>query len=300
MNTPQTDAGGTLNYIPFADVPRVFLDEVGHKLADYSVAIGKVTQENPLRFRVFASGVLVHKGNRYGVLTAHHCVNPPHSPDFHFGSVDGDKLMLLLRRGNFSVLSSEILIRHNLGIPTGENDEPDLAFIEILKSPQLDSIKAISSFWSLDRDWWTIRKEFGQLETPFTVNGFPGEYHDTEDDGNITRKIYRHMAFFYAIRSDGIFPGQDWDYLEAVNRYDSGNELPLSFEGVSGGAAWGLKIQQNKSTGKFVLQDFCLIGIAISQIPISQEELRVRIHFIRSIYDVAWQNFTPKMGDLPP
>jgi hypothetical protein len=293
MNTPQPNAGGTLDYIPFSDVPDDFQNEVGLKLADYSVAIGEITQENPLRFRVFGSGVLVRKGNRYGVLTAHHCVNRPHGPDFHFGSIGGDKLMLLLRRGNFTVLPPEILVRHNLGIPNHINDEPDLAFIEISNSPQLDSIKAISSFWSLDRDWWTIRKEFGQLEMPFTVNGFPGEYHDTKHDGNIIRKIYKHMAFFYAIRSDGIFPGQDWDYLEAVNRYNNGNELPSSFKGVSGGPAWGLKIQRNTSTGKFVLQDFCLIGIAISQIPISQEELRVRIHFIRSIYDVAWQKFMP-------
>jgi len=279
-------------YLTFANLPTDFQEQTGYALADYSLAIGRVTQEKPLRFKVFGSGVLVRRGNRFGVLTAHHCLNSAGGPDFRFGSIDGDKLMLVLKRVNCAVLPPEILVQHNLGIPSTVGGEPDLAFVEILNSPELGSLKAVSSFWSLDRNAWTIKREFGQLEMPFAVIGFPGEFHRTIPEGNVIRKIYKHMAFFYGIRSDGIFLGQDWDYLEAVNRYDSSSGLPSSFNGVSGGPAWGLQIQRDKSTGQLVLKDHCLIGIAISQIRISNEELRVRIHFIRSIYNAGWQGQT--------
>ena len=98
------------------------------------------------------------------------------------------------------------------------------------------------------------------------------------------------MAFFYAIRPDGVHERDGWDYLEATNRYDEGNELPASFKGVSGGPAWGLKIAKDKATGQLILKDSSLIGIAISQIQITKKELKVRAHFIRSIYDLGWRN----------
>jgi hypothetical protein len=285
-----TNADGTPEHLKFADVPREFMDQTSYALADYSVAIGRITHEHPTRFEIFASGVLVRKGNRRGVLTAHHCVHGPQAPEFRFGSLDGDKLVLVLKRNNLVVLPPEVLVKHDLGIPKAD-EEPDLAFVEILPSPQLGTVSAVGSFWSLDRDTWKLRREFGQPEMPFTVIGFPGAYHRTKIEGNTTRKIIKHMAFFYAIRSDGLFfSGEDWDYLEAANRYDEGNDLPASFHGVSGGPAWGLKIKRDKVSGHLILKDFSLIGIAISKIRISKDEIRVRIHFIRSIYDVAWRN----------
>ncbi len=284
---PKTTRG--FEHLKFADVPEEFMDATGYSLADYSVAIGHVTHENPLRFEIFGSGVLVQKGKRCGLLTAHHCVHGPDAPEFRFGSFDGDKLVLVLKRSHLVVLPPEILVKHDLGIPTADG-EPDLAFVEFLASPQLGAVRAVSSFWSLDRDFGKIATEFGQFGMPFTVIGFPGTYHQTKREGNIVRKIIKHMAFFYAIRPKGIFSARGWDYVEATNRYDQGNELPPTFHGVSGGPVWGLKIKREKQSGRLILNDFALLGIAISQIRASKKALRVRAHFIRSIYELAWLN----------
>jgi hypothetical protein len=278
------------DYLKFADVPRSFMDQTGYTLADYSVAIGRITDENPMRFAIYASGVLVRKGNRHGILTAHHCVHYP-GPELRFGSFDGDKLLLVLKRNNFLVLPPEVLVKRDLGIPKA-NEEPDLAFVEILPSSQLGSIKAIGSFCHLDNDPAKIKQEFGQIDMPFTVIGFPAAYHQTKHEGNVTRKIIKHMAFFYAIRPYCVCERDGWDYIEATNRYDEGHELPASFKGVSGGPAWGLKISKDKRNGQLILKDFSLIGIAISQIQITANELKVRAHFIKSIYDLGWQNLT--------
>jgi hypothetical protein len=275
------------NYLKFADVPRDFMEETGYTLADYSVALGFSVNENATKFEIYASGVLVRKGNRFGILTAHHCVHKP-APEFRFGSFDGDKLLLVLKRNNFIVLPPEILVKHALAIPKA-NKEPDLAFVEILPSPQLGSIKAIGSFWSLDKNPLDIEQEFGKINMPFTVVGFPGAYHQTKIEGKTTRKIIKHMAYFYAIGSDGICERDGWDYIEANNWYGGNNELPKSFVGVSGGPVWGLQIKRDEKNGQLSLKKFALIGIAFLEIPITKKKLRVRAHFIKSIYELAWR-----------
>jgi hypothetical protein len=191
-------------YIKFRDLPHDFMEETGYTLADFSVALGGFEKANPKIPRFWGSGVLVQKGKRFGILTAHHCVHKP-AYDFRFG-FGGDKLVLVLKRAQFIVLPPEILIKHALGIPKGNEMEPDLA------------------------------------------------------------------------------------YIEANNEYEGNNDLPGSFGGVSGGPVWGLQINRNKTDGKLILKKFSLMGIAFLQIEITKKQRRVRAHFIKSIYDLAWRN----------
>lgn len=279
------------NYLKSSEVPRSFMDETGYTLADYSVALGYSGNAKDSKLQIFGSGVLVHKGNRFGVLTAHHCADNSDA-DFQFGSFGGNRLVLVLKH-RFIKLPPEVLIKHSLGIPKGAEMEPDLAFVEILPSPQLDSIKAISSFWSLDKDSFDIQQAFGGTGMPFTVVGFPGEYHQPpKSDGRTIRVRIKHMTYFYAIAPDSISTRGGWDYIEAQNWYGKNNDLPNSFEGVSGGPVWGLQIKRDKVTGQLILKKFSLIGIAFLQVRLSKKKLRVRAHFIKSIYDIAWRNMS--------
>src|SRR5262249_1544505 len=122
------------------------------------------------------------------------------------------------------------------------------------------------------------------------VVGYPGEYHQTKNEGRTIRKIVKHMTFFYSIASDSIQERNGWDYIEANNQYEGNNDLPSAFNGVSGGPVWGLQISRSKSDGKLNLKKFSLIGIAFLQIKISKKQIRVRANFIKSIYDIAWRN----------
>jgi len=79
------------------------------------------------------------------------------------------------------------------------------------------------------------------------------------------------------------------DYLDSVCWYGPSKELPSTFAGISGGPVWGIKLIKDEQTGKFRLLKSALIGITFYQTDVKNMERRLRAHFIRSIYDLAWK-----------
>ena len=95
-----------------------------------------------------------------------------------------------------------------------------------------------------------------------------------------------------AIAPGDVFERNGWDYIENNCWYGGSSQLPLTFGGVSGGPVWGLKLRRDESNGQFSLINYALIGILFCETPIQNEERRLRGHFIKSIYDIAWKNVT--------
>ena len=96
------------------------------------------------------------------------------------------------------------------------------------------------------------------------------------------------MSYFYVHGCDS-FSGEDngWDYVKAEDKKTDGL---FSFEGMSGGAVWGLRIKKHPDN-TFELLQSCLIGINIWQTEtVGSDDISVHAHFIRSIYDTAWRN----------
>jgi hypothetical protein len=281
-------AVGKNEMMTIGDLPRDFMEETGHTLADYSVALGFSENGNPTEMLPIGSGVLVRKGNCQGILTAHHCIHKP-GRDLQVGHTAGDTVLLLLKRRQPMKIPPEVLVKHALAVPKTDDFGPDLAFLEILPCPQLGSLQAACSFWNLDKDPTKIAKGFGIVGTPFAVIGFPEVFSQKSVEGLVTRFKMKHMTFYYSIVADGLPARECWDYVEANCLHDEKSDLPKTFAGVSGGPVWGLKIKRDKKTGKFSLLDFALIGIAFFQTGIKNEEQRIRAHFIKSIYRACWK-----------
>jgi hypothetical protein len=72
--------------------------------------------------------------------------------------------------------------------------------------------------------------------------------------------------------------------------YGGTPDLPATFSGVSGGPVWGMKLSKNKSDGQINIDKSALIGITFYQTELKGDERRLRAHFIKSIYDLAWRN----------
>ncbi len=271
------------------DVPRKFMRETGHALADYSVALGFSKDSKGKTFTPSGSGVLVRKGRRFGILTARHCVCNP-GPDLRLGPTGTDVLFIVLQRGRSVLIQPQGVIKHPLATPQSEEYGPDLAFIEVLPGESLNSIKAVGSFWSLDREPATVVAKFGKIGTLLATIGFPGVHYDTKREGNTIRHQIKHMAYYFLIGPGDTFERDGWDYIENMCDCGPSSELPDSFAGVSGGPMWGLHFNVDEASEQFALTDFALLGTVFYQTPIQGEERKLRAHYIKSIYELAWSH----------
>jgi hypothetical protein len=275
--------------VEYSEVPLIFMEETGYTLADYSVGLGYYDDEKATIPQIFGSGVFVTRGNRFGILTAHHCIHPP-GPNLNLGNFGGHRLALITKAAGkrYVIVPPEIVQKHALGVPDDETNEPDLAFIEISQCPFLDSLKAMVSFWPLTRKNLSKAKRLKKINMPFTVIGFPGHYQK-RIAGTPSRLQIAHKAYFYSIIRGGVSKRNDWDYVTANNVYYEGHTLPPTFAGVSGGPVWALEVHGNRGDLNFVLADFCLVGIAFFQIPLPNSGMQIKAHFMDSIYSKAWE-----------
>lgn len=270
------------------DMPKSFTHGVLKKaFSDYSVAISRIKDGKP---SWLGSGVLVRKGKHFGILTAHHCLHAC-SPEVQLGSHSGDKMCFLVNPGRSIFVKPEELLEHELVIPGVDEFGPDLTFIEILSPERLGTFKACGTFWSLDKQSTDVIKEFGQPLTPAATVGFPEVDYNTIREGNKVRFQLRHMIYDNAIKEGAVFEKDGWDYLDSTIWYPGDVGLPTSFAGVSGGPVWGMELKYHKSDGHISIEKHALIGITFYEIFRRGDEGRLRAHFIKSIYDMAWQNF---------
>lgn len=254
--------------------------------SDYSVALGRLKEG---KYCPLGTGVLVKRGNRHGILTAHHCLHAC-TPEVSLGSEQGDSLALILNHGRLVHAKPIEAIEHVLAKPKTDEFGPDLTFIEILSVERLGTLKAIGSFWSLDKPKAKILKDFGSPLTPNVTIGFPEFHYNKIVDGSVTRHQIRHMTYQNAIKQGAVFRNDGWDYLDSTIWYPGDPDLPASFSGLSGGPVWGMEIIHRKKTNTYKIGKSALVGITFFEIYRRGDTGRLRAHFINSIYDRAWRS----------
>lgn len=275
-------------YMTVGDMPESYRQGVLLKaFADYSVALGRVKDGKPVWL---GSGVLVRKGKHFGILTAHHCLHAC-SPEVQLGSHSGDKMCFVVSPGRSIFAEPEELLEHELAVPKMDELGPDLTFIEILSPERLGTFKAAGTFWSLDRQPSDVVQAFGTPLTPIASIGFPEVHFNTVREGNTTRHQIRHMVYDNAIKEGDVFEKDGWDYLDTTISDLNNPGLPSSFAGVSGGPVWGMELRHHKSDGHISIEKHALIGITFYEIFRQGDKGRLRAHFIKSIYDMAWRDF---------
>ena len=278
------------------DVPPEFMQSVKVHFRDYSVALGRVINGNSETYTNLGSGVLIRRGNRYGMLTAYHCLHSS-TPEVRIGPKGTDDLMLQISRQNVLMLKPTDVFEHVLAKPIVDEFGPDLTFIEILPGSPLSTCKAIGSFWSLDRSSLQVMKDFGVPGTITISVGFPAAFYDVKViNKNIHQRVW-HMSYVNVVEKSNLFEKDGWDYLDSTIDYSgssiksasSSPELPDSFAGMSGGPVWGGQIKRDKNTHELSIVNDALIGITFYQTGTENGKRRLRAHFIKSIYDLGWK-----------
>lgn len=283
-------------FITIGQLPDYIEEAVKRDFTPYSVALGRIRESDSDRFKPLGSGVFVKRGNRYGILTAHHCL---HDSALFIGKNGTDRLALITHLTPGRILPASAVEEYELAPPADRAYNPfgpDLTFLEILPGERLGSIKGEVSFYPLDANVGTVKEKWSKPTTPIVLVGFPGrDYVTTNLTTEVIHHQVRHMAFMGVIDENAEVLKGDWDYLEIGVRYTETNDLPDCFAGVSGGPIWALQIKED-SFGKLHIQDYALVGIAFWQTMGVGDYRVIRGHFISSIYDVAWRNLPPKDG----
>ncbi len=272
------------------DLPGDFMNLVMRAHSDYSVALARIRNEKAEHFTPLGSGVLVSKGSRFGILTARHCLHAC-SPEVELGPTGKDALLLVLRGQRTVRIEPDNAFEHNLVCPRSEEFGPDLTFVEIAPGGCLSSMKAVGSFWSLDRNSEELIKAFGIVGTSIVSIGFPQLDYKTTVVGNDVHHKLRHMSYVNAIGEGDVFERDGWDYIESTCFYPGEKDLPETFAGVSGGPVWASELRRRKSDGHISIEKSALVGITFYQTEHTGDQRRLRAHFIKSIYDLAWRGF---------
>lgn len=216
--------------VTIGDLPESFMEVVKREFTDFSVALARVRDGSAGTFAPLGAGVLVQQGNRFGILTAHHCLHAC-TPAVQLGASGCDALALTLRGGRCLLVRPHEAVEHLLVTPESEEFGPDLTFIEILPGVRLGTFKAIGSFWSLNRHPDELIGEFGGIGTLIATIGFPAVDYHTQIDGQNINHLIRHMAYLGGIGEGDVFERNGWDYVEANCDYSNSPDLPPTFKG---------------------------------------------------------------------
>lgn len=256
-----------------------------------SVALNRVKIGDNSTFQPIGSGVFVQKGNRYGILTAHHCLHQI-EPEISLGIGGADSLALVLgtRAEQNVTIAPNLLVEHVLGEPKCPEWGPDLTFIEIIPSNALASLMGRVFFYPLDKDYKAIKRKFGKLGTANVSIGFPQVYYNTNRQPRYVEHLLKHMTFFGTIQKGNVRDKKDWDYFDSSIYYEAQSELPETFGGVSGGPVWGMILRKIDRKPFVEVLDSALIGITFYQTDVKGRQRFLRAHFVKSIFHTSWKD----------
>ena len=277
-------------YFQIGSLPADFQDVVMREFVPYSVALSRVVGDDAITFVPLGSGTVVRRNNRVGILTAHHCLHTSR-PEVSIGPNGTDTLALVLRGGRSVILRPEEAFEHELARPRSNDYGPDLTFIEIAPGPRLESVLAYGSVWNLDRRVEEIRPNFAEVGNLIASTGFPEVYCNTKIDGRDIHRLAHHETAINVISEDSVEERDEWDYLSVTCDYSGSPNLPKTFEGFSGGGIWSMQLRKNRETEQISIDRSALVGVTFYQTERLDDKRKLRGHFIRTIYEVAWEGF---------
>lgn len=278
------------------DIPRSVDFEINKALINYSVLVCRKRGNDPKTFASIGSGTFVIRNGMYGILTAHHCLHKCY-PSVSIGTQGKDKLLLMVTRSGCVILNPNDAKEHPLAIPDTDEFGPDLTFIEIFSGPKLDLLKAKVSFWNLDQKQYNLAKKRSKPGILIVQAGFPKvDYHTTIIKHEIHHK-FKFMVFTGILGGEDIFKKDAWDYINSKVYYRNSENIPETFKGVSGGGIWAV-MPQRTNNDQWTIEIFCLVGVVFYQIEVSDNRKKLRGHFIKTIYETAWNKVANNSVDL--
>lgn len=228
------------------------------------------------------SGTLVTVGSLHGILTAAHVVERllnygkvglslvAKSPDHY------QRLVMDMDR-----IGQPVVIKASNFGPLG----PDLAFVPLVDNEVLGWLKAKSSFYSLSKRRDAVLSG-ERPPIPYSDN-LVGTIHELTEEvpsGRPRVRLIKFRTIFCPVRPTAVrcFSKHDLIYLRPTTDHEPSFNLPLSFEGVSGGAFW--KTYVTEKNGINEVTESRLMGVPFYQSIADNGKIEITCHWSYSIY----------------
>ncbi|GEM_PF-683484 len=259
------------------DLPEDLMVQILNTVARYSVGLIAINLKDYGEEGIFiGSGTFIKIDKRFFILTAAHVISSKifngsqaiglsFSPDVHNFRIDKQYLSICYEWNK-----------------QYQSKGPDLGLIE-LPLNHIGTIQAKKNFWNLQNQKDIV------LGLPYANNGVwaicgcAHEFTDfkTNERGYSKVMTFHHYLWFSGIESESVV--DDYDYFETSVNYESRDDLPKSFGGLSGGGLWQIPLFKQKD-GKITFDDPILSGLAFYQTEVKNNMRFIRCHGRNSIY----------------
>ena len=270
-----------MKYISITDLPQNLRDSIASQILLYSVnliAIGECESDSGQ----IGSGTLVVYNNEHYILTAGHVLNHPKykgSLAIGIGWVDRfrhDPYKFKIEKG----VLKETIICDNSSM---QQTKPDLGIIH-LPNDRVGSLKAYCVFRKLNdhlEKSLEIVNDINSTDELWAFSGIANEDTTVEENfNNDTTLCLKNTVWFGAnVKYELI---NDFDYYNMSVDQEGRTDLPGTFEGISGGGLWHIKIEERQDKSlNHLAPEFC--GVAFYQIGTKGDIRWIRFHGPKSV-----------------
>lgn len=266
--------------IPFSEVPREIVEEIGRAAADFSIGFATIKRGESGEDAVLAgSETLVQVDEMHGVLTADHVLeNLPATQDI--GLIIPTSHEPFVHR---PALAKDAVLRLRIGHGRRTPEGPDLALL-LLSSVDAGSLRAKKSFYNLSRHRdEVLANPPGRTDGLWVLRGFADELttEHAPERGFSKIKGFRGACGAGWVKREYI--GGDFDYCEFEVGDAGPDKPPQSFGGFSGAGLWQARLIRTPE-GRLTAQQPILGGVAFYESPQGDGRNIITCHAWRSVY----------------
>lgn len=239
---------------------------------------------------VIGSGTFVQCDSCYGILTAHHVIGKSIGLD-SFNNCSDKKLGIAIKENSPHALefNLEHIRPYEIGRPRNNKYNefgPDLVFLEILDKEKLGTIKARSSFWNISPQGSLVNDCYKDFSSVWAVCGLPENWIRIEEGIDNFKKVSDCKNLVGLAGIEKRFEKEGFDYFDVSVNYNSKDDIPDTFKGMSGGGLWKIVLRCTENLQDLTIREIIFSGVIFYQTDLKENRRILRSHGAKSIYEV--------------
>lgn len=277
---------GKIISLKTSQLPREIREQAANSIKNYATVLFYSGE-------VIGSGTFVQCNSCLGILTAHHVIEDKIKPIL-FDYSSGKKLGVSIENYPHALeIELQYIHPHEIGSPQDEKYNrfgPDLIFLEILDNTKLGMIKTSRSFWNIPLIKNSLVNDcYDDSNSIWAVCGLPQDWIRDEIPNSNFDKIIGYQCLIGFTGVERRFKKGKFDYFDVAADYNSKDDFPETFKGMSGGGLWKVPVFLKKGSNSLDNLEMgypIFSGVIFYQTALENNRRILRSHGAKSIYEV--------------